>query len=210
MVKNMTMSTKNDDTHDPRPKDPSVAGRKKRLRAEMHRRLEAEPDDPASAERRRRNLLSLPEVSRARGILACLSFGTEVDTWGLVDHWLAEGRRVYAPRSDHRDKQIYAHPYPCELRTLSFGLRQPSRKAPMVPSDEVDARVDLVLVLGLAFDREGIRLGHGSGYFDRFLAGRSFAAVAFARSLQMLADLPREEHDVPMTAVVTEDGIFRP
>lgn len=64
-------------------------------------------------------------------------------------------------------------------------------------------------MLGLGFDRRGFRLGYGSGYFDRFLAGRPFPAIALAFAVQLEDELPAEPHDIPMTVIVTENEIRR-
>ncbi len=181
------------------------------LRDAMDRHLAAL--DPAgaarSAEAATARVLELPEVAGARRILACLSFGTEIDTWPLVDRLLAEGRELFVPRADPRDRQLHVHPYPCELVALDFGLRQPLRGAPEIPREAV-AALDAVLVLGLAFDRRGYRLGHGSGYFDRFLAGLAVPAIGIAHPFQLVDRLPAERHDVPMTVVVTAEETIRP
>ncbi len=184
---------------------------KAELREAMSRRLAGlDPAEAArSAARAAARVLELPEVSAARRLLACLSFGTEIDTWPLVERLLAEGRELFVPRAEPRDGQLHVHPYPCELRTLDFGLRQPPRGTPEIPRDEV-ATLDAVLVLGLAFDRRGYRLGHGSGYFDRFLAGLPVASIGIAHPVQLVERLPAEPHDVPMTAVVTADEVVRP
>jgi 5-formyltetrahydrofolate cyclo-ligase len=149
-------------------------------------------------------VLSSPEVAHARRVFLCLSFGIELDTRELVETLLAEGREVYVPRAEPRDRQLHVHRYPCDLVTLPFGLRQPRRGAPEVPLEEIDATLDVALVLGLAFDRRGYRLGYGSGYFDRFLAGRPFPALGLAFEQQMLDRLPQETHDIPMRAVITD------
>ena len=172
---------------------------------------EIAPSVTADASRRiAEGVLALPEIVRARRILTCLSFGHEVDTWRLVERLRALDKEVFVPRADPRDGLLHVHAYPCPLRTLAFGLRQPPRGAAELPAEAIDATVDAVLVLGLAFDRRGIRLGYGSGYFDRFLAGRPFPAIGLARDEQLLDELPREPHDIPMTAIVTETGICRP
>lgn len=155
-------------------------------------------------------VLRLPEVEHARSVLTCLSFGTELDTWVLVDQLLASGRRIYVPRVERRGWHLHAHAYPCELKTLSFGLRQPTPNTPALSADQVDETIDAVLVLGMAFDRQGYRLGHGAGYFDRFLAKRRFPSIGLAYDVQLLERLPVEEHDVAMSVVVTESETLRP
>ncbi len=181
------------------------------LRRRLRDRLAAiEPEDArAAAARVARRVLGLPELARARHILTCLSFGAELDTWQLVEQLLESGREVYVPRANPAGHQLYLHRYPCPLETLSFGLRQPPRGTPELPSEAVDRTIQAVLVLGLGFDRRGYRLGYGGGYFDRFLSGRPFPAIGLAYDAQLLDELPREAHDVPMTAVVTETGTWR-
>ena len=198
----------------PEPAADAVALAKAGLRKTFAARLAAftalETDSRARETRAAgARLLALPEVAAARRIFTCLSFGDELDTWGLVERWLAAGREVYVPRADPRDGRIHVHRYPCELKTLAFGLRQPPHPKPGEPEGSelalsaIDATLDVAIVLGLAFDRRGIRLGYGSGYFDRFLAGRPFPAIGLAFESQLADSLPAAPHDVPMTAIVT-------
>ncbi len=188
-----------------------AAQRKRALRAELPARLEAIAPERAAraAALAAERFLALPEVASARRVLACLSFGPEISTVPVIDALLAAGREIYVPRADARDGLLHVHRYPCELVTLTFGLRQPRRGAPEVDPAALDATLDAVLVLGLAFDEEGYRLGYGSGYFDRFLAGRPFPGIGFAYETQVLDRLPHESHDVPMAALVTESSTRR-
>ena len=188
-------------------------------------RLDLEKIDAAAAAHASRaiaaRILELPEIAGAERILTCLSFGVEVDTWHLVDRLVALGKRLYVPRADPRDRELHVHPYPCPLRTLAFGLQQPPRGTPEVAAEAIDETLDAVLVLGLGFDRRGYRLGYGSGYFDRFLAGRPFPAIglAFAEleleagddplAEQLVDELPVEPHDIAMAVVVTDTEVCR-
>ncbi|MEO8195100.1 MAG: 5-formyltetrahydrofolate cyclo-ligase [Thermoanaerobaculia bacterium] len=185
---------------------------KAELRERLRERLDA--IDPASAaraaDRVAERLLTLPEIARAQHILTCLSFGVELDTWRLVERLLAAGKQLYVPRADPRDRQLHVHPYPCPLRTVSFGLRQPPRGAPEVAAEAISKTIEVALVLGLGFDRRGFRLGYGSGYFDRFLAGRPFPAIGLAFVEQLVDELPAEPHDIALAVVVTEAEVLRP
>jgi 5-formyltetrahydrofolate cyclo-ligase len=142
--------------------------------------------------------------------MTCLSFGSEIDTWRLVARLLQSGRELYVPRADRRDGELHVHRYPCALEMLEFGLSQPSPEVPELAAREIDATIEVVLVLGLGFDRRGYRLGHGRGYFDRFLAGRRFPAIGLAYDEQLVDELPVEPHDVPMRLVVTPTRVVRP
>jgi 5-formyltetrahydrofolate cyclo-ligase len=154
-------------------------------------------------------LLTLPEVARSGRILTCLSFHNEIDTWGLIDRILAAGCEVYVPRADPRDRQLHVHRYPCDLHELRFGMKQPPRGTPELDASAINETIDVAVALGLAFDRRGYRLGFGTGYFDRFLAGRPFPAIGMCYHAQLVDRIPEEPHDVPMAAVVTEAGVWR-
>ena len=71
--------------------------------------------------------------------------------------------------------------------------------------------LDLLVIPGLAFDRQGGRLGYGKGYFDRLLPGARpdalLAAVAF--ECQLFDTVPMQPYDVRVDAVVTETDIYR-
>lgn len=190
----------------------SITREKAQLREKLLRRREA----LGEGERRRsgaaacEKLLALPEVAGARRIFTCLSFGTELDTWGLVERWLAEGREIYVPRADRATGLLHLHRYPCALTTLSFGLQQPKRVELALAPDAIDSTLDAAIVLGVGFDRRGFRLGYGSGFFDRFLAGRPFPAVGLTFADQLVERLPAAPHDVPMRIVVSEVEVVRP
>src|SRR5665213_2132583 len=88
------------------------------------------------------------------------------------------------------------------LYPSGFGTLAPSEMAPRVEPD-------VVIVPLLAFDATGTRLGYGGGYYDRPLARmkKRPRLVGFAFAGQELPAIPREPHDLPLDAVVTEIGI---
>jgi len=195
----------------PSPRRRRGSPAKQRLRVELDDRLARVPEDEArrAAERLAARVLELPEVAEASGVLTCLSFGGEIDTWRLAAMLVGAGKEVWVPRSDSTRQALVLHAYPCELEEISNGLRQPIPGAPALAEEEVDGRVDVALVLGLGFDRGGYRLGRGKGYFDRFLAGRSFSTVGLAFDFQLVDRLPRSRHDVPMRAIATDQQLLR-
>jgi 5-formyltetrahydrofolate cyclo-ligase len=70
--------------------------------------------------------------------------------------------------------------------------------------------IDLVVVPGTAFDPHGGRLGYGLGYYDRLLADMPLAVrVALAFECQMLPEVTREPHDLPVDIILTEERVLR-
>ena len=68
-----------------------------------------------------------------------------------------------------------------------------------------------MVVPGVAFDREGRRLGHGFGYYDRFLATLpgDVTRVGLAFANQVIPEVPVDAWDVPVHALVTEEGVVK-
>jgi 5-formyltetrahydrofolate cyclo-ligase len=88
------------------------------------------------------------------------------------------------------------------LYPSGFGTLAPPETAPLVEPD-------VILMPLLGFDKQGTRLGYGGGYYDRTLGmlKKPPRLIGFAYALQELDRIPREPHDVPLDAVVTEAGI---
>jgi 5-formyltetrahydrofolate cyclo-ligase len=88
------------------------------------------------------------------------------------------------------------------LYEAGFGTLAPAELAPR-------AEPDIVLMPLLGFDKQGTRLGYGGGYYDRTLARMSKKPklIGLAFAAQELDVIPREAHDVPLDAIVTEDGV---
>lgn len=177
---------------------------KERWRNHFRDALSGLPD----AERRHQNealarrVLALPELRPGARVLICLSFGPEPDTWGLLEPLQRRGLEVVVPRTVPTDRSLDLVPWPCALETRSFGLREPAKHLAAL---DRSMPLDVALVLALGFDRRGIRLGHGAGYFDRFFAaqGATCRRIGLAFDCQLVDRLPREHHDVAMDVVVT-------
>ncbi|MCH1520856.1 MAG: 5-formyltetrahydrofolate cyclo-ligase [SAR324 cluster bacterium] len=92
-----------------------------------------------------------------------------------------------------------------DLRPSALGVLEPSpeKRISLTPES-----FDLVIVPGVAFDRQGGRLGYGKGYYDRFLDQSLAFRLALAFDFQLLETVPTEAHDVPMDGILTENGIY--
>ena len=68
---------------------------------------------------------------------------------------------------------------------------------------------DNIVIPGLAFDMKGYRLGRGKGHYDKYLARCKAIKVGICRNGHLLTRIPKQEHDVRMDYVVTENMILR-
>jgi len=92
-----------------------------------------------------------------------------------------------------------------EMVSNEWGTREPMDGA-IVPL----AEHDLIIVPALAADERGYRIGYGGGFYDRFLQNASCQTVVLVYSKNLLSRVETDEHDIPVTAVVTESCVFRP
>ena len=68
--------------------------------------------------------------------------------------------------------------------------------------------VDLILVPGVAFDRDFYRLGQGGGYYDRLLSGTNAVKAGVCHDAALIGRVPREAHDIRMDAVITPGALI--
>jgi 5-formyltetrahydrofolate cyclo-ligase len=132
----------------------------------------------------------------------CLYFSRpdEVDTKPLLAAALTAEKTVAFPRIKGCDLVLHRITSITDFTRGRFGILEPKASCQLVNL----STVDLFIVPGVAFDRQGYRLGHGKGYYDRLLAGIDAPKIGLAYEYQLVAQLPRSSYDVPMTMVVTE------
>jgi 5-formyltetrahydrofolate cyclo-ligase len=85
-----------------------------------------------------------------------------------------------------------------ETKPSKLGFREPTGQV-VDPSD-----LDLIIVPALAIDYQGLRLGRGAGYFDRYLENYQGPSVGLVYDAEFLPEVPSETHDLPVSLVVTQ------
>lgn len=132
----------------------------------------------------------------------------ELDPTPLAERLRAAGAILALPRVKTGDEPMVFHAWRADdpLEKGYGGIREPDPAAPEVVPE-------VVIVPLAAFDRRGFRIGYGRGHFDRTLGPlereRRPLTIGYAFALQEVEEVPRELHDVPMDAVVTESEIIR-
>jgi 5-formyltetrahydrofolate cyclo-ligase len=183
--------------------DEELREEKRAMRARMVALREAipAPDRERMSEAAAQRLFAVPALSSAMNVLAFAAFGSEIATAGVIRRLHAEGRRVLLPRL--RDGEMAATEFPPgqELASGAFGIGEPFGDGEVGPEE-----IDAVIAPGLAFDRDGYRLGYGRGYFDRYLGKLREGAVTigFAFHEQVIECIPRGPRDLPVDIVITD------
>lgn len=185
-----------------------VAHRKRTIReTALARRAELSAADHAERSQRiRQRLLAHPAIASARRVFTFVSFGSEVDTHGLIDALLADGRDVAIPRIMD-GSTIRAVPMASwdDLEPGRWGILSPRFDTP------AEGPFDVAVIPGVAFTEQGGRIGHGRGYYDRWLASnRVETTIALAFERQIVPELPLESHDRPVDLIATEERLLEP
>jgi 5-formyltetrahydrofolate cyclo-ligase len=180
---------------------------KRAVRAEVLARRDAlDPAERATmGERIVERFLALPELARARAVMAFWSFGSEVPMDPLIASLVERGVTVALPRVV--DGQIEPRTWaPGEPVTEThFGAREPEGGRVLDP-----AEIDVVATPGVAFDRAGGRVGYGGGFYDRFFPRTTAVRSAVAFGVQLVdGALPGASFDLPVHVIVTEAETIR-
>lgn len=157
----------------------------------------------------RQTLLGLEKIRKARRVMLFASMGSEVDTWGLAADLLQQDKQLFFPKTYWQERAIKAFAVQnltADLRLGRFGVQEPSSDAVMCSP----AELDVILLPGLAFSKNGCRIGYGAGLYDRFLASSSSYHVAVSFFEQLLSQIPCEAHDVRYDVLVTDQGLYTP
>ena len=184
--------------------------RKALLRRNERRRYGPEEPDRERAGKslqvQERFLAAFPPAS-GRKIALYAAVRGEVGTDLIRERCLAAAAFLYYPRMcEDGNLTFFRHEESDGWERGRFGIREPR---PVPGREGIRKGFDLVVVPGLAFDAAGRRLGQGHGYYDRFLfdLGGTAVTIGLAFSWQLVPEVPVDAWDVPVDAVVTENGV---
>ena len=178
---------------------------KTELRRALRLRQASLPEDyvRAASGRIQDLILSSPAYRDAQSIFLYLHMPSEPATDRILRQALADGKAVYVPKCVNRTEMLAVR-----IRDLSgmkpgaFGIPEPEE----IFGTAAAADLDLILVPCLSAAPDGRRLGHGAGYYDRFLAGCEPAgrAVCLCFRRMQCDEIPTDGNDIRIPQIITE------
>ncbi len=154
----------------------------------------------------KKKLFSREEFKNAANVLLYAAKSYEVDTIPIIKEAIKKGKKVFLPLTNVQGKRLTISQIldmDKDTHIGPWGIYQPKdvsgKYAP--PAD-----IDLCVVPGVAFDKKGNRLGHGGGYYDKFLKDipRSAYLIGLAFDFQIKQDgIPALAKDIPVNRVIT-------
>lgn len=153
----------------------------------------------------RNTLLLQGEVNSSNIICIYVSMSDEVDTRMVITELWRKGKTVIVPKAEGGNLHLYTLTSFDELTRGLHGILEP-----LHPEEEMNKQsIDFFIVPGIAFDRQGYRIGWGKGYYDKLLADITVPIIGLAYDFQVIAEVPHTSYDVPVTMLITEQQIVR-
>ena len=155
-----------------------------------------------------RELLTFDNVKSAETVLMFSPIKGEPDIMPVAKELIARGIQVAFPIS-HPDTLTLDFRCVSSTEQLSvgaYGISEPPADAPKVTS----TRGTVCLVPALMFDKYGMRIGYGKGYYDRFLAETHVYTIGITYRELVKDMLPCEQTDIPVDLIITESGVILP
>lgn len=173
---------------------------KKNLRQEMKAKRNAltKEEKNSAAAKCLSRLKELPEFMNADWIYAYIACRNELETAGIIDWCIENEKHVAVPKVQGEIMHFY------EIHSLqdcvpgAFNIPEPVGEE----KDRID-EPGFMLVPGLAFDKNGNRLGYGGGFYDKYLAShKGIVTTALGYDFQMVEEVPTENYDKKMNYIV--------
>ncbi len=148
------------------------------------------------------NLRKVDFFRNAKSVGAYYSIGSEVQTQDILQEILNSGKQLALPKVVKNDLVFKKISSFSDLEQGNFSVMEPKDKCESVKN------LDIVIVPAIALTRDGFRLGYGFGYFDRFLHGKKSKIIALSYAKQIIKSFPRDDHDIKINCIVTEDEVI--
>ena len=144
-------------------------------------------------------LFSSHSYKTAKTIMFYVSFGSEVSTEEMIKEALEEKKVCVPITEDHTIIPSLIEKYEDLDKKGKYNILEPSIMKKINKDN-----IDLVIVPGVAFDKELHRIGYGKGYYDKFMKDIKAKKIGLAFSEQIVELTPKDEWDVKLDKVISE------
>jgi len=182
-----------------------VRERKKALRKAIKARVNAlsESYRAAASDAIQRQVLESDAYRTAESVFPYIAMPTEPDTRRIIERALSDGKRVYVPKCVSKTEMIAVRIRSADdLQPGAYGIPEPVDCSETAEPD----RIDLILVPCVSASKDGKRLGHGAGYYDRFLAESNGKTICLCFREALCDEIPTEETDVRVGRVFFDEA----
>ena len=139
----------------------------------------------------------------AQKIGAYYPIGSEILTQDIMQEILSDGKELFLPKVKGKKMEF--------RKITDFSCLEKGNFEIMEPKDDcpVDNSLDLLLVPTVGISQEGVRLGYGYGFYDKFLSENEIETIALTHEKQVIKKIPKSDHDVIMNWILTEERFVK-
>ncbi|MEK4426174.1 5-formyltetrahydrofolate cyclo-ligase [Solibacillus sp. FSL K6-1523] len=144
-------------------------------------------------------------IRNAKTIAITISNQPEVDTTAIIEQLWQLGKRVVVPKCEPADRTMafYAINSFMQTERVFKNILEPiPAQTELVEKN----KIDVIIVPGVIFDNSGYRIGFGGGYYDRYLPSFQGELISLAFEEQLMDQIPKEPHDIPIHILITDKG----
>lgn len=141
----------------------------------------------------------------ANTVMLYFPLGNETDTSYILENIFKDGKRAVLPVSDIKTGKIVPSiiKKDTEMAEGAYGIKEPKNIISVNPEE-----IDTVIVPGIAFDKNGVRVGFGKGYYDRFLSGIKAKKAGFCYHYQVTDKITADSFDINMDYIITDEELI--
>ncbi len=149
------------------------------------------------------HILNSKDFKEADSLFIYVSMDNEPDTKPIIEEAFKEKKRVFVPKCISKTEMIAVEIKDWDaLQPRTLGILEPKENEP------TSTLFDVGYVPCVSASKDGKRLGHGAGYYDRFLHASSMKKVCMCFEDNLCEEIPMDATDVWMDEVVTEEGFY--
>ena len=193
------------------PSTDDLSARKQAIREAAHANRKAQLDKDGVSNRIVETFMALPEYAAAKSVMFYVDVRDEVRTRQALPTAIQGDKRIVIPFCVDGELELFHLESMDELSVGMYKILEPREELRDVAAKRFQPQdLDLIMVPGVAFDKNGGRTGHGKGYYDKLLqhARANCPLIALAFECQMFPEIPVQHHDIYMDKVVTENAVY--
>lgn len=152
------------------------------------------------------HVLESEEYRQAGTIFCYVSFAKEVNVIPIIEDALQTGKRVGVPLCTGKGRmEVREIRSMDELQPGAYGILEPRKGTKKMEKHEIQ----YALIPCVTCDMLGNRMGHGAGYYDRYLSDADFVKTILCFKEIMVQEIPTDVYDVRMDYVISQDGVIK-
>ncbi len=137
-------------------------------------------------------------VQNAETILIYMSHKNEVDIINFISENINK-KNLVLPKVNKNNLDLYLIESLEDLEEGAYGIMEPKTSCKSIKPEDID----LAFIPGIAFDKNGHRIGYGKGYYDKLSKDLKCQKIGLAYDFQIVDEIPFESHDVPVDFIIS-------